>query len=317
MNIQGLIKGMHHVTATVDGAQADYDFYTQILALRLVKETVNFDNEKVYHFYYGNEIGSPSTIFTTFPYKGQGIRRGKIGAGQVCQTSFSVPRGSLGFWKDRLELMDVAVSETQRFGQPILEFEDPSGLRLDILETENDERTPVWTTKTVSEVHAIRGMHSATLLINDAPACINFFQDFGYRVLTLEGDLTLMEAGEGGPGNSLIVKSDPNAEKGVNGIGTVHHLAHRVAQLEDALKIKKKMEQDYGLRVTRVMDRKYFQSIYFRIPGGVLFEVATEGPGFLVDESKEGLGKTLKLPDWQEPNRERIEANLLRYERRQ
>lgn len=316
MDIQGLIKGIHHVTATVDDAQADYDFYTQILGLRLVKETVNFDNEKVYHFYYGNEIGTPSTIFTTFPYKGQGVRRGTIGAGQVLQTSFSVPAGSIEFWKKRLRKFGIRLSEATRFGQPVLEFRDPSGLKLDIMESDQDDRQPIWTTPEVEAANAIRGMHNATLLINDAPPTIDFLQQFGYRLIETEGNLTLMEAGTGGAGNSLIIKSDPAAERGTNGIGTVHHLAHRVAHLDDSLKIKEKMEKDFGLKVTRVMDRKYFQSIYFRIPGGVLFEVATEEPGFLVDENKAELGTALKLPGWQEPHRERIEANLLQYERR-
>lgn len=315
MDISGLIKGIHHVTATVNEAQEDYDFYTKILALRLVKETVNFDNEKVYHFYYGNEIGSPSTIFTTFPYKGQGVRQGVIGAGQVYQTSFSIPTGTLSFWRDRLQQMGVPTTSSTRFGQPILEFLDPSGLRLDIMESEQDDRQPVWAYQEVIKDKAIRGMHNVTLLINEAPVTIQFLKAFGYRVVKTDGDLTLLEAGEGGPGNSLIVKSAPDAVRGQNGIGTVHHVAHRVEKLDDSLKIKEKMEKEFGLKVTRVLDRKYFQSIYFRIPGGVLFEVATEGPGFLVDESQEDLGTALKLPNWQEPNRERIEQNLLPYKR--
>lgn len=315
MDIQGLIKGIHHVTATVNDAQEDYDFYTRVLALRLVKETVNFDNEKVYHFYYGNEVGAPSTIFTTFPYKGQGVRQGTIGSGQVSQTSFSIPNGTLSFWKKRLTSFGISTKETARFGQTILEFEDPSGLKLDLLEAEADDREPIWSFQNVSRDQAIRGMHNATLLINNAAETIDFLKIFGYHTVQTEGNLTLMEAGDGGPGNSVIVQAAPDAERGVNGIGTVHHLAHRVAELEDALKIKEKMEKEFGFKVTRVMDRKYFQSIYFRIPGGVLFEVATEGPGFMVDEPKEQLGTALKLPAWQEPNRERIEANLLPYDR--
>jgi glyoxalase family protein len=315
MDIKGLIKGIHHLTATVNDAQEDYDFYTKTLALRLVKETVNFDNEKVYHFYYGNEIGSPSTIFTTFPYKGQGVRKGVIGAGQVYQTSFSIPTGTLAFWKARLQNKGVKVTEVLRFGQKILEFADPSGLKLDMMESASDKRQPLWASKEVPKDRAIRGMHNVTLLINDTASTIPFLEIFGYRVVKKERDLSLLEAGDGGAGNSLIVRSAPDAEKGVNGIGTVHHLAHRVAQIEDSLKIKEKMEKEFGLKVTRVMDRKYFQSIYFRIPGGVLFEVATEGPGFMVDESNETLGTALKLPDWQEPHRARIEANLLPYER--
>lgn len=315
MKLQGLIKGIHHVTATVNDAQEDYDFYTKVLALRLVKETVNFDNEKVYHFYYGNEIGTPSTIFTTFPYKGQGVRKGLIGAGQVSQTSFSVPQGALPFWKDRLQQFGVSFRKRERLGQSILEFTDPSGLKLDIMESETDTRSPVWTYREVEKENAIRGMHNVTMLIENAQETLRFLQHFGYRLVNTDGDTTLLEAGAGGAGNSLIVQSAPNAERGVNGIGTVHHLAHRVENLEDSLRIKETMEQDFGLKVTRVMDRKYFQSIYFRIPGGVLFEVATEGPGFLVDESNEKLGTALKLPEWQEPNRRRIEENLLKYER--
>ncbi|PHN03192.1 ring-cleaving dioxygenase [Flavilitoribacter nigricans] len=313
MDIKGLIKGIHHVTATVNDAQEDYDFYTKTLGLRLVKETVNFDNEKVYHFYYGNEIGSPSTIFTTFPYKGQGVRQGTIGSGQVYQTSFSIPEGTLSFWKKRLQDHGVTATETQRFGQPVLEFEDPSGLRLDLMEAGADDREPLWAYREVSKAQAIRGMHNVTLLIQDAPTTIRFLEIFGYRTVQTDGELTLLESGTGGPGNSLIVRAAPAAEPGINGIGTVHHVAHRVAQLEDSMKIKEKMEKEFGLKVTRVMDRKYFQSIYFRIPGGVLFEVATEGPGFMVDESREELGTALKLPAWQEPNRDRIEANLLKY----
>lgn len=315
MDIKGLIKGIHHVTATVNDAQEDYDFYTKTLALRLVKETVNFDNENVYHFYYGNEIGSPSTIFTTFPYKGQGVRPGKIGAGQVYQTSFSIPPGTIDFWKSRLQNRGIRVTKAMRFGEPILEFADPSGLKLDLMESASDERQPLWTFADVEKDRAIRGMHNVTLLINDITTTIPFLEIFGYRLTKMEGDFSLLEAGNGGPGNSLIVKSAPDAEKGVNGIGTVHHVAHRVAQLEDSLLIKEKMEKAFGLKVTRVLDRKYFQSIYFRIPGGVLFEVATEGPGFLVDESNEELGTGLQLPNWQEPHRARIAANLLPYQR--
>ena len=158
-------------------------------------------------------------------------------------------------------------------------------------------------------------MHHAILLVHDKREVIDFLEAFGYKVKTEEGDMTLLEAGDGGPGNTLIVKSAPNADRGINGLGTVHHVAHRVDSLEDSLKIKAYLENQWGLQVTEVLDRKYFKSIYFRIPGGILFEVATSGPGFTVDESVDDLGKALKLPDWQEPNRERIAANLLKYKR--
>ena len=315
MDIKGLVKGLHHITATVNDAQEDYDFYTKALGLRLVKETVNFDNERVYHFYYANKIGSPSTVFTTFPYKGQGVRDGIIGAGQATHTAFSVPVGSINFWKDRLKKFAITFTEGSLFGWQVLDFKDPSGLNIQMVGSDNDKREPVWLYDDIGEAEATRGMHHAVLLVHDKAEVNDFLETFGYALKKEEGDMSLYEAGEGGAGNTLIVKSDPHAGRGINGLGTVHHVAHRVDSLDDSVKIKAYMESQWGLKVTEVLDRKYFRSIYFRIPGGVLFEVATSGPGFTVDESVEDLGKALKLPDWQEPNRQRIFANLLKYEK--
>ena len=315
MEIKGLIKGLHHITATVNDAQDDYDFYTKVLGLRLVKETVNFDNEKVYHFYYANKVGTPSTVFTTFPYKGQGVREGIIGAGQATQTAFSVPPASLGFWKDRLNKFGIPYTEGSLFGIPVINFKDPSGLNIQIAGSDNDIREPVWLYDNITDEAAIRGMHHTILLAHDNAEINAFLEAFGYAAKTEEGTMTLLEAGEGGPGNTLVVQHDPGAARGINGLGTVHHVAHRVDSLDDTVKIKAYMETQWDLKVTEVLDRKYFQSIYFRIPGGVLFEVATSYPGFTVDENVDDLGKALKLPDWQEPHRARIEANLLKYKK--
>ena len=315
MEIQGLIKGLHHITATVNEAQADYDFYTKVLGLRLVKETVNFDNEKVYHFYYANKVGTLSTVFTTFPYKGQGVRDGIIGAGQATHTAFSVPASSLGFWKDRLSKCGMPYTEDSLFGIPVVDFKDPSGLNIQIAGSDSDRREPVWLYDEITDSEAIRGMHHAILLVHDKAEINVFLEAIGYVVKKEEGNMTLLEAGEGGPGNTLIIQQDSGAAIGLNGLGTVHHVAHRVDSLDDSVKIKAYMETRWGLKVTEVLDRNYFQSIYFRIPGGILFEVATSNPGFTVDENVEDLGKALKLPDWQEPNRSRIEANLLRYKK--
>lgn len=315
MEIKGLIQGLHHVTATVNDAQEDYDFYTRLLGLRLVKETVNFDNEKVYHFYYANKTGTPSTVFTTFPYKGQGVRDGIIGAGQASHTAFSVPAASLPFWKERLQRSGVAFTEDTLFGLPVLDFKDPSGLNIQITGADDDRREPLWIYDDITAIEAIRGMYYAILLVHDKGDVIDFLETFGYAVKKEEDNIILLEAGEGGAGNTLIVKCDANAPKGLNGLGTVHHVAHRVNRVDDSVKIKAFVESRWGLHVTDVLDRKYFQSIYFRIPGGALFEVATSGPGFTVDESMENLGSALKLPDWQEVNRERIEANLVRYKK--
>ena len=315
MYIKGIIKGLHHVTATVNDAKEDYDFFTRALGLRLVKETVNFDNEKVYHFYYANKTGLPSTVFTTFPYKGQGVRKGLIGAGQATHTAFSVPAASLGSWQERLRSFGVPFTAGMLFGLGVLDLKDPSGLNIQIVGADDDQREPVWKYDDITEEEAVRGMHHAILCVQNIGDTMDFLEAFGYELKKQEGDLVLLEAGQGGPGNTLIVKSSPGAEMGINGLGTVHHVAHRVDNLEDSLRIKEYLESQWALTVTEVLDRKYFKSIYFRIPGSVLFEVATYGPGFTVDESEENLGEALKLPDWQEPHRARITANLLKFEK--
>ncbi|MCC5940082.1 MAG: VOC family protein [Balneolaceae bacterium] len=315
MSFEGLIKGLHHVTATVNDAQEDVDIYTKLLGQRLVKETVNFDNEKVYHFYYGNEIGSPSTIFTTFPYKDQGVRQGAIGTGQVYETVFSAPENSMEFWKMRLHDHGLKTTTENRFGKEFLLFEDPSGLKLSIVEDNSDDRKPVWATEEISKEQAIKGIHSVVLAVANADETIHFLNNFGYAVTAKNAPYTLLESQEKGAGNSLIVLEGQGLQEGINGLGTVHHVAHRVDSIEDSIKIKEELESNYGIQVTEVKDRKYFKSIYFRIPGNVLFEVATSGPGFLVDETNEELGTSLKLPDWQEVRRVEIEKNLIPYNR--
>jgi len=315
MDIKGMVKGLHHITATVNDAQEDYDFFTKALGLRLVKETVNFDNEKVYHFYYANKIGSPSTVLTTFPYKGLGVRNGVRGSGQATHTAFSVPAASLGFWRERLNKFGIAFTAGKLFGLDVLDFKDPSGLNIQIVVSDDDQRQPVWKYDDITEAEAIRGIHHVILSAHDAGEVNDFLEAFGYQMKKEEENMTLLEAGDGGPGNTLILRSDRNADRGINGLGTVHHVAHRVDSLAESLHIKAYLESQRGLSVTEVLDRKYFRSIYFRIPGGVLFEVATAGPGFTVDESLDDLGKALKLPAWQEPDRVRIAANLLKYEK--
>jgi len=315
MNFKGIIKGLHHITATVNDAQEDYDFYTKLLGQRLIKETVNFDNENVYHFYYGNEIGAPSTIFTTFPYKGQDVREGIIGSGQVYETVFSAPANSLSFWEKRLESAEVKYSKLNSFGKDKLQFKDPSGLNIAIVEDENDNRSPVWKTDGISQDVNLIGIHHVVLAIVDVEETLKFLKVFGYEQGDKEGKFIQLNSSVGGAGNSLVVMDASDLPRGKNGIGTVHHVAHRVEKLEDSLKIRDYLVDELGLKVTEVKDRKYFQSIYFRIPGGVLFEVATEGPGFLIDEDNEELGTSLKLPDWQEPKREKIEEGLPSYEK--
>jgi glyoxalase family protein len=313
MDFNGIIKGLHHVTAVVNDAQQDYHFYTHLLGMRLVKQTVNFENEKVYHFYYANKSGAPSTVFTTFPYQGQDIRQGVRGAGQVTHTALSIPQGQGAFWKDRLTKHQIDYQERSSFGQLLLDFKDPAGLSIQLVESVQDERAPIWVYGDITEKEAIRGIHHVEILVNDGPETIPFLEAFGYNAIEENGDRVLFETNEGGAGNRLIMKEDLEAKRGKNGIGVVHHVAHRVATEAQLRAIKEAVESEYGKKVTDVLDRKYFKSIYFRIPGGVLFEVATTEPGFTVDEPITELGSSLQLPEWQEARRAEISQHLPRF----
>jgi glyoxalase family protein len=304
------ILGLHHVTATVDQAQADLDFYRDLLGLRLVKQTVNFDNHNVYHFYYGDEPGTPGTLWTTFPYGGWGVPRGRHGRGQIIVTSFSVPVGSLGFWSSRLAerglTADVTTSET---GSSALRFTDSSGLALQLVEDRSDPRSP-WTGNGVGAESAIRGLHSVRLSVRDpGPTTALLTEILGF-VVTGEHDGRVRLAVNGDlPGRRVELVYGPEGPAGLNGLGTVHHVAFAIESPEEQLRLRRELV-DAGYRVTEVLDRQYFRSIYFREPGGVLLEAATVGPGFTADEELSELGRRLKLPPWEEPNREVIEQRL-------
>jgi glyoxalase family protein len=303
------ILGLHHVTATVDEAQADLDFCIDLLGMRLVKKTVNFDNHNVYHFYYGDEAGHPGTIWTTFPYKGYGVRVGSKGAGQVVTTVFSVPVGSLEFWRDRLSQSGVVWNDLEaHFDEPAIGFNDPSGLRFELIASDRDRRAP-WTAVIGAE-SAIRGLHSVQMMVRRSQPSIDFLTSvLGYKVIGTSRNRTRVGAGGDGPGHIIDVIEDNDARTAVNGLGTVHHVAMAIRTAEEQLKLRDELARlDVG--VTDVRDRCYFTSIYFREPGGVLFEVATMQPGFAIDEPTASLGRDLKLPPWEEQYRSAIEANL-------
>lgn len=304
------ILGLHHVTATVDDAQADLDFCIELLGMRLVKKTVNFDNHNVYHFYYGDEAGHPGTIWTTFPYKGYGVRVGSKGAGQVVATSFSVPAFSMAYWRDRLKAAKVPITELDpRFDEEVVRFDDPSGLIIELIGTRRDPRQP-WTGNGVGENEAIRGIHSVTMVVKSAGTTVAFMQNsLGYRVVGKAGKRTRMAAGIDAPGHYIDVVDDFSAQPGINGVGTVHHVAMAIETGQEQEALQSALLHA-GIGVTDVRDRQYFTSIYFREPGGVLFEVATMKPGFAVDEPADALGRALKLPPWEEEHRTSIEANL-------
>ncbi|HEY6061051.1 MAG TPA: ring-cleaving dioxygenase [Gemmatimonadales bacterium] len=308
--MEKLVRGLHHVTATVNDAQQDFDFYTKVLGLRLVKKTVNFDNHNVYHFYYGNEAGAPGTIMTTFPYKGWGVPVGQKGAGQIQVTSFSVPAGSLDFWKARLRERGARVrDEAPKFGEESITVSDPSGLILELVAGRGDERTP-WTSDDVAAGRAIRGIHSVTMPIRTPAKTLELMtQVLGFDVVNEGPGRTRLGVGGDRPGHLIDVVQAADAAPGINGLGTVHHVAMAVRDDEEQLRMRAELVR-LGFQVTPVMDRQYFRSIYFREPGGVLFELATVPPGFTIDETLPCLGQDLKLPPWEEPNRAEIAAKL-------
>ena len=304
------ILGLHHVTATVDAAQDDLDFCLGGLGLRLVKKTVNFDNHHVYHFYYGDQRGTPGTLWTTFPYQGRGVPVGRKGAGQVTVTSFSVPTGSLDVWRQRLSQRSIAVTDLPpRFGDPVIRFADLSGLTFELIATDRDPRSP-WVARDFDAADAVRGLHSVTLVVRDAAKTVELMTTLlNYTVVDEMDSRIRLGVNGGGPGKTIDVAQHPDAEPALNGLGTVHHVAMAVATAEEQLVLRESLLR-YGCRVTEVRDRCYFTSIYFREPGGVLFEVATLGPGFTIDEAQAALGRDLKLPPWEEPHRAEIERGL-------
>jgi glyoxalase family protein len=305
------ISGLHHVTATVDEAQPDLDFCIGALGLRLVKKTVNFDNHHVYHFYYGDERGTPGTIWTTFPYYGRGVRAGVKGTGQITVTSFSVPIGSLEFWTRRLMDRGVAVAPPEpHFDEESILATDPSGLLLEIVATDRDMRSP-WDRAGIDPSFALRGLHSVSLTLAAADATVEFMSEWlGFSVMSESADRIRLGVHGGGPGRQIDLIINPGAPAAVNGIGTVHHVAMAINDDAAQLRLREALIAR-GIQVTPVMDRQYFRSIYFREPGGVLFEVATTHPGFDVDEPAGELGCALKLPPWEEPNRAVIETGLV------
>ena len=303
------ILGLHHVTAIAGDPQTNVDFYVGVLGLRLVKKTINFDDPSTYHLYYGDGVGSPGTVMTFFPWPG--VRRGALGSGQTDATAFAVPESSLDFWCRRLEEFPVRAHDIERFGVPGLAFADPDGLRLELLASArpDDGREP-WDGSSVPAEHAIRGFDGVTLLHADGTATERVLAEaMGFRKVAVDGGRVRYESGDGGSGTFVDLLHDPNAVPGRVAGGSVHHIAFRVAD-DDAQAAWQSRLFGAGHPTTEVKDRMYFHSIYFREPGGVLFELATDNPGFATDESVEELGTGLRLPPWLESDRDRIERGL-------
>ena len=299
--------GIHHVTAISGEPQRNADFYAGVLGLRLVKKTVNFDDPETYHLYYGDGAGSPGTIMTFFPWAH--APRGRIGAGQLIVTSFSIPATSLGYWTERLVEKGVRFEKPRdRFGETVLTFDDPDGLRTELVAAEDGR--PGWAEGPAPAEHSVRGLHHVALAVEATDLTAQLMTEhLGFRQVEETEGRVRFAAGEGGPGNVVDVMGAAGFPRGSMGVGTVHHVAFRVPDEEAQLAVREEGAA-LGYNVTPVLDRNYFRSIYFREPGGVLFEIATDPPGFTADEDPDHLGEDLKLPPWLEKDRERIEAAL-------
>ena len=303
------IVGLHHVTAIASDPQRNLDFYTDVLGLRFVKRTVNFDDPGTYHFYFGDDAGSPGTIITFFPWPG--ARRGLAGAGEVTHTAFSVPVSSIPYWEQRLQAKGVLVEHTgRRFNEDVLTLADPDGMKLEIVGTDDAPaagKAP--RTADVPPEHSIRGFFGVTMLQRDAKATAETLGWMGFEQIAEEGNRIRFPAPDGSAlGNHIDVVIDPKASFGRSGAGSVHHIAFRTP--DDASQLAWREVIAQHLSVTTVQDRDYFHSIYFREPGGVLFEMATDTPGFAIDEPIETLGEALKMPAWLEPRRAQLEKRL-------
>lgn len=302
-----LITGIHHITALASDPQKNIDFYAGILGLRLVKKTINFDAPDVYHLYYGNENGSPGTILTFFPYPD--IPKGRKGKGQLTVTYFSIAENAMDFWTKRLDKFNIAYEgPQQRFDEQFVYFEDHDGLGLELVANKTDKR-PGFTYGNIPSEFAIKGFYGMTLSEECYEKTAGLLVGQMDHTLIAEKGNRFRFSASGQPGDFVDVLCNPDSLKGLAGYGTIHHVAFATASDKTQLEAREKLLK-FGLNVTPVLDREYFHSIYFREFGGVLFEIATIQPGFTVDEPLDQLGQSLKLPPWEEKNRELIEKRL-------
>lgn len=301
------INGLHHVTSLASNAQSNNDFFTKTLGLRRVKKTVNFDAPDVYHLYYGDETGTPGTVMTYFPFPH--AARPRPGTGEVATTGFAVPKGALPYWQDRLATFDVkGLQGETRFGQARLRFDGPDGDSFVLVETDDDPRAP-WTAGGMLADTAIRGFHSVDMRLRDAAASAELLRFMGYEELERADNVIRLHV-PGGNAANVIYLSQVDAPAAEQGAGSVHHVAFSVDTRAAQLEVRKAL-LDTGYRVTPVIDRDNFWAIYFRSPDGILFEVASEEPGFARDEDTAHLGETLKLPTQHEHLRAQLEAGAL------
>jgi glyoxalase family protein len=308
--MENKIGGLHHVTAIASDPQRNLDFYVGLLGLRFVKRTVNFDDPGSYHFYFGDNRGTPGTILTFFPWPG--ARRGIRGTGQIEATAFAISSDSVGYWLERFNQHHVTAERTsQRFGEEVIRFVDPDGLLLELIASNSLARVQPWPDSPIPAENAIHGFHGVSAALEGYERTARLLTDsLGYRLITDSGNrFRFASPDETAPGRIMDLLCMPDTETGRVAAGSVHHIAFRAKDEAEQLNWREQLV-DLGYNVTPVIDRTYFHSIYFREPGGVLFEIATEPPGFTLDETLEELGTHLRLPPWMESARSQIEKIL-------
>ncbi|MCW3003953.1 MAG: Glyoxalase [Conexibacter sp.] len=308
-----LIEGFHHLTGSVEGAQDDLDFYTKVVGQKLVKQTILLDGDRgIYHLYYADDHGTAGTIVTSFPMRQRGIV-GRKGSGQMKVASYTVPTGSLEFWKDRFERLGITHGEIgERFGQRVLHFTHPAELEFEMLEADDDPRRP-YAAAGIADEYAVRGVHSVTLSVRDTSDSEQFMYELGFRKTAEEGARMRFEIGAGGANRTVDFLHEPDRAPGTWTYAgkTWHHVAFAVRDEEAQLQIKSQLDGLGYPDVSEVKDRNYFRSIYVRMPGGVLFEFARNDPqGFAKDEPADQIGQKLLLPQWKEDRRDEIVAEL-------
>ena len=304
--------GLHHITGITGDAKKNFGFYTKTLGLRFVKRTVNFDDPSAWHLYYGNETGAPGSALTFFLWAG--MTPGQQGMGQAVEVAYAVPKGALAFWKKRLDGEGFAPRESERFGDKVLSLSDSEGMKIELVETATATNAPAWADGPVPVEHAVRGFSGITLRPHNGTRTGEVLRDgFGYADGGKENDKDgerqrFLGTADIGAHIDLVIEKDQ--PRGSQGAATLHHVAFRAKDNTDEMEIANRIQNVLCIDTTEQIDRMYFKSVYFREPGGILFEIATDSPGFTWDEPKEALGTSLKLPPWHEKNRAAIEKAL-------
>jgi glyoxalase family protein len=306
--VAATIPGIHHVTCITGDVQRCVDFYVQVLGLRFIKKSINQDLPDTYHIYFGDRLGSPGTAMTFFGWPEWPAQR--TGSGQVTTVAFAVPERSLGYWTKRLGSMRQDATKSKRFGAGVLTLRDPDGIEVELVGEAKDGGWAQWKEGPVPAEHAVRGFHSVAMTVAEATETVELVtRTMNFLEVARDGARTRFETGPGGPDAILDVIEAPTAPVGEESIGTVHHVAWRTPDAAAQVGWRERL-LDVGRNVTSVIDRWYFKSIYYREPGGVLFEIATDGPGFTVDEPPDRLGTSLSLPPWFQVRRDRLDQTL-------